>query len=75
MAESRLLSNPVVEDFEVLRDLTFCLLPRSEATVMDQFYLQGSPATLVLCRLMCNKSPLLEFAGGHGKKLIAKSTS
>lgn len=55
MAESRLLSNPVVEDFEVIRDLTFCLLPRSEAAVMDQFYLQGTPANLVLCRLMCKK--------------------
>ena len=45
MAESRLLSNPVVEDLDVFRDLTFCLLPRSEATVMDQFCLQGTPAT------------------------------
>jgi hypothetical protein len=43
IAESCLLSNPVVEDFNVLRDLAFGLLPGGEAAMMHQFGLQGAP--------------------------------
>jgi len=40
MAESSLLSDVVVEDLDVFRDLAFGLLAGREATVMHQFSLQ-----------------------------------
>lgn len=43
MAKSRLLSYPVVKDFDVFRDLVFGLFPGSESAVMYQFSLQGTP--------------------------------
>lgn len=49
MAESRLVSNPVVEYFDVLRDLALGLFPGGEVTVMNQFSLQGTPAAFHQC--------------------------
>ncbi len=44
MAESRLLSNTVVEDLDVFRDLTFDLFAGGKSAVMHQFRLQDCPA-------------------------------
>lgn len=49
MAESCLLSDAVIEDLDVLRDLAFGLLAGGEATVMHQFGIQGTPATFHRC--------------------------
>lgn len=46
IAKSGLLSNPVVKDIDVFRDLAFGTLAGCEATLMHQFGLQRSPATL-----------------------------
>ena len=49
IAESCLLSNSVVEDLDVFRDLARSLLAGGEAAVMHQFGLQGAPATFHRC--------------------------
>jgi len=43
MAKPRLLSDAVVEDLDVCRDLALGLLAGREATVMHQFSLQRTP--------------------------------
>ena len=45
MAESNLLPDTMVEDLYVFRDLALGLLPGGEAAVMNEFGLQGTPAT------------------------------
>ncbi len=44
MAESCLLSNPVVEYLDVFRDLAFGLFAGRESPVVHQFCLQRTPA-------------------------------
>lgn len=46
IAQSRLLTNSVVEDFNVLGDFLPGLCARSKAPVMHQLVFQGSPETL-----------------------------
>jgi len=43
IAQSRLLSNAVVKDFNVFGDFLFGLLTGEETLMMDQFVFQGAP--------------------------------
>lgn len=60
---------PVVEDFDVLRDLSACILPGAVATMMDQLGLQRAEEIFHRCVVVAAPLPT---HGGNQSKLPEK---